>query len=233
MTDRHRPDDPRRHLPGVDVLLSSPPFQELLAEFPRGRVVDAIRGALVAERDALVEEGEVHVPPHGSEDWARRVRESLLPGERPSLRAVVNATGVVLHTNLGRAPLSDSAREAMARAGLGYSNLEFDLKSGERGSRYVHCVELLRELTGAEDALVVNNNAAALVLGLNSMAAGQEVVVSRGELVEIGVGFRIPDMLARSGAVLREVRTTNSPLVVGYDDAARVGRAPLFLKFHR
>jgi len=121
----------------------------------------------------------------------------------------------------------------MAKAGRGYSNLEFELEAGERGSRYVHCVDLLRELTGAPDALVVNNNAAAVVLGLNTMALGREVLVSRGELVEIGGGFRIPDMLSRSGAVLREVGTTNRTRVEDYREAAETGHISALLKVHR
>jgi L-seryl-tRNA(Ser) seleniumtransferase len=152
---------------------------------------------------------------------------------RPSLRRVVNATGVVLHTNLGRAPLSRSTREAMARAGGGYSNLEFDLEAGVRGSRYAHCVDRLREITGAADALVVNNNAAAVVLALNTMAQGREVLVSRGELVEIGGGFRIPDMISRSGARLREVGTTNRTRLEDYRKAGEEGAAGAILKVHR
>ena len=126
------------------------------------------------------------------DDLAREVEKALHLDRIPSLRPVINATGVVLHTNLGRAPLAPAARAAMARSARGYGNLEFDLERGGRGSRYVHCVQLLRELTGAEGALVVNNAAAALVLGMNTLAAGKEVAVSRGELVEIGGGFRIP-----------------------------------------
>lgn len=128
---------------------------------------------------------------------------------RPSLRRVVNATGVVLHTNLGRAPLAQSAIDAMVEVAGGYSNVEYDLERGERGSRYVHCAALLRELTGAEDALVVNNGAGALVLALATHCAGRDAVVSRGELVEIGGSFRVPDIMRRSGAQLREVGTTN------------------------
>ena len=129
--------------------------------------------------------------------------------QRRSLRAVLNATGVVLHTNLGRAPLADVAVRRDSRRGGGYSNLEYDLDDGARGSRYVHCVSLLRELTGAEDAIVVNNGAAALVLALNTLADGREAIVSRGELVEIGGSFRVPDIMAKSGARLVEVGSTN------------------------
>ncbi len=224
--------DPRRLLPGVDTLLASEGFQRLLTEHPRGRVVAAAREALVAVRGD-VGEGRVESVPADLSQWARRVEELLVVRDLPSLRGVINATGVVLHTNLGRAPLSEATRAAMARAGQGYSNLEYDLGAGERGSRYVHCVELLKEITGAADALVVNNNAAAVVLGLNSMAAGREVLVSRGELVEIGGGFRIPDMLSRSGAVLKEVGTTNRTRIGDYEEAARDGDVAAILKVHR
>ena len=224
--------DPRRHLPGVDVLLASPAFQQLLADHPRGRVVEAVRDVIVAVREEIGCGGEEAVPPDEA-SWAPRVEELLLSRDLPSLRGVINATGVVLHTNLGRAPLSEAAQVAMAAAGRGYSNLEFELNSGVRGSRYVHCVDLLREITGAPDALVVNNNAAAVVLGLNTIAAGHEVLVSRGELVEIGGGFRIPDMISRSGAALREVGTTNRTRVDDYREVAEQGNAAAILKVHR
>lgn len=224
--------DPRRNLPGVDRLLASPPFERLLAAHPRGRVLNATREVLERIR-AEVGKGGGEVLSPESEIYAQRVDLLLLEKSRPSLRHVINATGVVLHTNLGRAPLSRATREAMARAGEGYSNLEFDLEAGERGSRYVHCVDLLREITGAADALVVNNNAAAVVLALNTLAQGKEVLVSRGELVEIGGGFRIPDMISRSGGILREVGTTNRTRLADYTEAAEEGNAAAILKVHR
>ena len=224
--------DPRRTLPGVDVLLASEGFEDLLSRHPRGRVVEAIRDALFHARKELGEPN-VSPAPSSAHAWAERVEVLLEARARPSLRDVINATGVVLHTNLGRAPLSAATLKAMADAGAGYSNLEFDLDQGARGSRYVHCVDLLRELTGAADALVVNNNAAAVVLGLNTLASGQSVLVSRGELVEIGGGFRIPDMLARSGAVLREVGTTNRTRVTDYQAAMDDGDVAAILKVHR
>jgi L-seryl-tRNA(Ser) seleniumtransferase len=144
----------------------------------------------------------------------------------------VNATGVILHTNLGRAPLARAALQAMERAGIGYSNLEYDLAEGTRGSRYVHCDELLRALTGAEAALVVNSNAGALVLAMNSLALGRSVLVSRGELVEIGGSFRIPDILERSGVRLREVGSTNRTRIEDYRDALDADVAAI-LKVHR
>jgi L-seryl-tRNA(Ser) seleniumtransferase len=145
---------------------------------------------------------------------------------------VINATGVVLHTNLGRAPLAAAAVDAIVRVAQGFSNLEYDLESGARGSRYVHCAELLRELTGAEDALVVNNGAAALVLVLNTIAEGRDAIVSRGELVEIGGAFRVPDILARSGARLVEVGTTNRTHVDDYVKAM-TPKTRALLKVHR
>ena len=157
--------------------------------------------AYAAELRTMIAAGGVAGPEIAEPDWyARRASQILEHIRAPSLRRVINATGVVLHTNLGRAPLADAARIAVDSVSRGYSNLEYDLEHGKRGSRYTHCTELLTRLTGAESALVVNNNAAALVLVLNTLAFGREVVISRGELVEIGGSFRIPEILARSGA---------------------------------
>ena len=224
--------DPRRGLPGVDVLLASPEFEPLQKGYPRARVLRATREVLEAVRCALGKGRDASVPESFSA-LSHRVEALLAEWARPSLRAVINASGVVLHTNLGRAPLSRATREAMARAGEGYSNLEFDLATGERGSRYDHCVDLLREITGAPDALVVNNNAAAVVLALNTVAQGRSVLVSRGELVEIGGGFRIPDMISRSGATLREVGSTNRTRLEDYREGAEGGDVAAVLKVHR
>ena len=195
--------DPRRALPSVGSLLEQPRVRALLERAPRTLVTDAVRDAIDAARLA----------PAGSPDseaaWADAIARALAQRERPSLRPVFNATGVVLHTNLGRAPLARAALDALRLAAEGYSNLEYDLSRGERGSRYVHCVRLLTELTGAEDAIVVNNCAAALVLALDTFARDREALVSRGELVEIGGSFRVPDIMAKSGARLVEVGTTN------------------------
>ena len=152
-------------------------------------------------------------------DLAARVRDELADARRPRLRRVLNATGVVVHTNLGRAPLAEEAVERVAAAARGYSNLEYDLAEGARGSRQDHVAAVLRRLTGAEATLVVNNNAAAVLLALAALAEGRDVVVSRGELIEIGDGFRIPDVLARSGALLREVGTTNRTRASDYEQA--------------
>src|SRR4029079_11051659 len=153
------------------------------------------------------------------DSWGAEVRERVAAKSRAGLRPLLNATGVVLHTNLGRAPLAPAALAAVAQVAAGYSNLEFDLHAGSRGSRHDHCRGLLREVTGAEDALAVNNAAGALVLALNAHAAGREVLISRGELIEIGGSFRIPDILARSGARLREVGTTNRTHLDDYRQA--------------
>jgi len=158
----------------------------------------------------------------GSGDLVARAREVLATLERPSLRRVINATGVILHTNLGRAPLAASAREAVARAAEGYSNLELDLDAGERGSRHAHVEGLLCELTGAEAAIVVNNGAAAVLLAAAALAGpGRKIVVARGQLVEIGGGFRIPEVIAQSGARMIEVGTTNRTRLGDYERALK------------
>ena len=192
--------DPRRRLPSVDRLLREPSIVELEAHAPRNALVAAVREALEAAR-----RGRSGVP----EDWVAEVRERLTTRTRASLRPVLNATGVVLHTNLGRAPLAPAALRAITGVAEGYSSLEYDLATGTRGHRAEHCRRLLAELSGAEDGLVVNNAAGALVLALNALAPGGRVLISRGELIEIGGSFRIPDILEKSGATLAEVGTTN------------------------
>ena len=195
--------DARRLLPAVNRLLSLPDVQHLVEQSSRAIVADAVRAAVDRAR------AEPAVRPGDDGGWIQLIREQLAMLERASLRPVFNATGVVLHTNLGRAPLARAAIEAIARTAAGASNLEYDLELGARGSRYAHCAALVCELTGADDALVVNNGAAALVLALNTLAEGRESIVSRGELIEIGGSFRVPDIMAKSGSVLREVGTTN------------------------
>ena len=216
--------DPRRRLPAVDALLAEPPVAALLATHPRALVVRAVRDTVEAAR---ADGGAA--PPGG---WTRAVVARAGRLATPALASVVNATGVVLHTNLGRAVLARRAADALARVAAGYTALEYDIGRGARGSRHLLCRDLLVELTGAEDALVVNNAAAALLLALSALARGGEAIVSRGELVEIGGQFRIPDILARSGATLVEVGTTNR---THPDDYARaIGAATrLVLKVHR
>jgi L-seryl-tRNA(Ser) seleniumtransferase len=165
-------------------------------------------------------------------DLAERMREELDAAREARLRRALNATGIIVHTNLGRAPLADAALERVHEVGRGYSNLEYDLSAGARGSRQDHVAGVLRRLTGAEAALVVNNNAAAVLLALAALAEGREVIVSRGELIEIGDGFRIPDVLARSGARLVEVGTTNRTRAADYDRAVGPETAVL-LRVHQ
>ena len=192
-----------RDLPSVDELARA-------ADDPLA--VDAARAVLARAREQIRAGGEPG-------DLAAHLHLELARARGPRLRRVINATGVIVHTNLGRAPLATVALEQVVEAARGYSNLEYDLEAGSRGSRQAHVVELLRRLTGAEAALVVNNNAAAVLLALAALAEGREVLVSRGELIEIGDGFRIPDVLARSGARLREVGTTNRTRAADYEDA--------------
>jgi L-seryl-tRNA(Ser) seleniumtransferase len=218
--------DVRRRLPSVSSLLESGSVQALLEQTARSVVVDAIRRTIDAARL------EPSAAPSTEQEWARAVSNAVAQTVTPSLRRVINATGVVLHTNLGRAPLATAAVDAIARVAQGFSNLEYDLDKGTRGSRYVHCSDLLRELTGAEDALVVNNGAAALVLVLNTVADGRDAIVSRGELVEIGGSFRIPDMMRKSGARLVEVGTTNRTHADDYERAIGAETGAI-LKVHR
>jgi L-seryl-tRNA(Ser) seleniumtransferase len=222
--------DSRRQIPSVDSLLGSEEFVALLSSRPRSFVVEAARRALARTRAELAS-GQRKVAPSTSE-IAAETRREIEAMDRPSLRRVINATGIPLHTNLGRAPLPATARWALEDAALGYSNLEYDLEQGARGSRYDHCADLLKELTGAEDALVVNNNAAAVVLALNELAEGLEVIISRGELVEIGGSFRVPAIIQKSGARVVEVGATNRTHPQDYERAINPDTAVL-LKVHR
>lgn len=198
----------------------------LLDRAPRATVTNAVRAAIESVRSGS------HAAPATTAAWSELVDSELAEITRPSLRRVINATGVVLHTNLGRAPLAAAAIRAMQEVAAGFSNLEYDLESGERGSRYTHCVGLLREITGCEDALVVNNCAAALILAVDTFARDREVVISRGELVEIGGSFRIPDIMRRGGARLVEVGTTNRTHLRDYADAISPDTGAI-IKVHR
>jgi len=217
--------NPLRELPSVDRVLTDERIGELVARYGRVLVVEATRRALDRAREDL----RAGVP---GGDITERVEVELRAALRPRLRRVINATGVIVHTNLGRAPLPSAALERIAEVAGRYSNLEYDLSSGARGSRQDHLSEHLRALTGAEGALVVNNNAAAVLLALAALAEGREVIVSRGELVEIGDGFRIPDVLARSGARLVEVGTTNRTRIADYERAITDATAML-LRVHQ
>ena len=217
-----------RALPSVDALLLSLEGVAALRDIPRRRLTETVRDVLAAERRRVLEAGGA---PLAIGALAERVAGLLERGGAFSLAPVINATGVVLHTNLGRALLSPLARERLVSAAQAYSNLEMDVARKERGSRYSHLEGLLRRLTGAPASLVVNNCAAAVLLALETLAHGKEVVVSRGELIEIGGEFRIPDIMRRAGAVLREVGTTNRTHLKDY--AAAIGpETGLLLKVH-
>jgi L-seryl-tRNA(Ser) seleniumtransferase len=223
-----------RKIPSVDEILSRPEIINLLKTHPRNVVVEAIRKGLGRLREEILHKEELsqlgdallsfeHLYPLFQKEINLQIQ--------PRLRPVINATGVVIHTNLGRAPLHSSAIKHLIEVSKTYSNLEYDLDRGERGSRYTHIEEILCRLSGAESALVVNNNAGAVLLVLNTLAEGKEVIVSRGELVEIGGAFRIPDVMKRSGTLLREVGTTNRTHLSDYQKAIGPQTA-LLLKVH-
>ena len=222
-----------RSLPSIERLLERPLASRLSAELGRDRVRDLLREITAGFRDQLTRE------PHSAtnstdfltEEVERKLEIRAAEYAQPSLRRVINATGVLIHTNLGRAPLAPQAIKAVAEVGESYSNLEYDLIRGERGKRETHCQELLSRLAGSEAAVLVNNNAAAVMLVLNTLAEGGEVIVSRGELIEIGGSFRIPDVMAKSGATLREVGTTNRTRISDYQCAIN-DHTKLILRVH-
>jgi len=223
-----------RKIPSVDEILSRPEMIDLLKIHPRHVVVEAIRKGLGRLREEILHKEEL--PELEDTLFSFQNLSSIFQKEidlqiQPRLRRVINATGVVIHTNLGRAPLHPSAIEHLIEVSKTYSNLEYDLDRGERGSRYIHVEEILCRLSGAESALVVNNNAGAVLLVLNSLAEGKEVIVSRGELVEIGGAFRIPDVMKRSGALLKEVGTTNRTHLSDYREVIG-SQTALLLKVH-
>ncbi len=212
-----------RRLPSVDKLISEERIKQLAEDYPHELLVDLVRQQLERERLAITAGNKSS----SISEMVESISAELRRLETPSLRPVINATGVVLHTNLGRAPLSQETIAAMATAAKGYSNLEFDLDIGSRGSRQVHIEPILCQLSGAEAALVVNNNASAVLLGLTALARRKEVIVSRGQAVEIGDSFRIPDVMRQSGAKLVEVGTTNRTYISDYEQAINSSTAAL------
>jgi L-seryl-tRNA(Ser) seleniumtransferase len=215
-----------RHLPAVDKVLADRRISGLKG-YPHELLVGVIRQCLEQTRQDIL----AGRPGASLDDIVLAALDRLESLARPGPHRVVNASGVIIHTNLGRAPLSEATLRAMEAAGRGYSNLEFDLASGARGSRHVHIEGLLCQLTGAGAALVVNNNAAAVLLGLTALAKRKEVIVSRGQAVEIGGGFRIPDVMRQSGAKLVEVGTTNRTYIADYEQAITPRTAAL-LRVH-
>jgi L-seryl-tRNA(Ser) seleniumtransferase len=211
----------------VERVLSSDTLAREVKAYSRDWIVSLVRQELDRARAGVMKGADAP----GVEEVADATRRVIEAMNRPAPRSVINATGVVIHTNLGRAPLSRAATEAAINAAQGYSNLELDLENGRRGSRQAHLQNLLQEVTGAEAGLVVNNNASAVLLGLSALAAGREVIVSRGEAVEIGGGFRVPDVLSQSGATLVDVGTTNRTYVRDYETAITPDTGA-FLKAH-
>ena len=231
-----------RSLPSIERLLTRPVAERLSVELSRERVRDLLR-EIIGEIREGVRGQEPESPAETFSTFRPLTPDSLLSeiehrleerarvSNQPSLRRVINATGVIIHTNLGRAPLARAAIEAISDVASHYSNLEYDLDRGERGTRESHCRQLLARLAGSEDAIVANNNAAAVMLVLNTLAEGGEVIVSRGELIEIGGSFRIPDVMEKSGARLREVGTTNRTRIQDYEQAISE-RTKLILRVH-
>ncbi|HXX79511.1 MAG TPA: L-seryl-tRNA(Sec) selenium transferase, partial [Ktedonobacteraceae bacterium] len=216
-----------RLLPSVDELLHSDSGQQLIEQHSRAMTLQAVRASIAQARFRIREGAMCPLP-----DELLAVAEQILDERRrASLQPVINGTGVIINTNLGRSPLSNEALQAVQQIARGYSNLEYALEAGERGSRHAHVSALLCELTGAEAALVTNNNAAAVLLALSTLAAGREVIISRGQLVEIGGGFRVPEVMSQSGCRLIEVGTTNRTRLSDYEKAITASTA-LLLTVH-
>jgi L-seryl-tRNA(Ser) seleniumtransferase len=216
-------------LPSVDEIVKSKEGVQWQLKYPRVHVIRAIREIIQRQRETILE-GKYELA--ASSDLLPEIERRIEKLSGFSLRPVINATGVVIHTNLGRSVLPEEIMQRVARIASGYSNLEYDIDKGERGKRYAHVQDLLREITGAEDGIIVNNNAAAVLVCLTALAKGREVIVSRGELVEIGGSFRIPDVMASSGAILKEVGTTNKTHAYDYEKAI-TDNTGLMLKVHQ
>ncbi|CAB5098078.1 L-seryl-tRNA(Sec) selenium transferase (EC [Olavius algarvensis associated proteobacterium Delta 3] len=222
-----------RMLPGVDRLMETVKDDEVFAAVPPSVMVSSVRSVIEHHRHAILEDGgRITSEQLTSEALARSVKKRVIQAISPNLQRVVNATGVVIHTNLGRSLLAQEAIENVALISGRYSNLEYDLEAGKRGSRYSVIEDLLCEITGAEAGMVVNNNAGAVLLTLDTLARGKKAVVSRGELVEIGGSFRIPDVMVKSGAILTEVGTTNRTHLKDYENAIDADTG-LLMKVHR
>jgi L-seryl-tRNA(Ser) seleniumtransferase len=216
-------------LPSVDEILRSNKGIQWLKVYPRRYVIQAIRDVIDTRRREILKGLTSDI---SEESMMAEIEITMEKLSSYSLRPLINATGIVIHTNLGRSLLSEKALENITKVSGSYSNLEYDLKAGKRGKRYTHIIRVLKEVTGAEDALIVNNNAAAVFLCLNTLSKGKETIVSRGELVEIGGSFRMPEVMSASGAILREVGTTNKTHLYDYERAINDNTA-LILKVHK
>ncbi len=219
-----------RKLPKVDILLMDEKVQNLVTEYGRGFVVDCIREELEYIR-TLAFSGKLEEAEAGINDFVNLLEKKVFEESEYPLRKVCNATGIILHTNLGRAPLGEVQLKAAAQAICGYSNLEYDLETGKRGKRFTHYADLISKIAGTEGAIAVNNNAASLTLIFGALSKGKEVIVSRGEAIEIGGKFRIPEVIEQSGAILKEVGTTNKTRISDYEDAINENTGAL-LKVH-
>jgi L-seryl-tRNA(Ser) seleniumtransferase len=221
-----------RRLPQVDELLRQPQLAPAVAPLPRSLAAAVVRRVLAEQRQIISTTSPEALPDRLDETaLLHRLQEALLAAAQPSLRRVVNATGVVIHTNLGRSPLGEACLSQLLEVAGRYNTLEYDLARGRRGSRQDHLAGLVQELTGAEGVLVVNNNAAGVLLALNTLARDKEVIISRGQLVEIGGSFRMPEIMAASGAILREVGTTNKTYLQDYEEAI-TSETAILLKVH-
>ncbi|WP_231723242.1 L-seryl-tRNA(Sec) selenium transferase [Parvimonas sp. KA00067] len=219
-------------IPKVDQILDNEIIKKLLEENSKNLIMESIHEELNSIRNNISNGCDEKVILNYIENLAKNIEKNLLNKKRLNLRKVINASGVVIHTNLGRSVLTDEILENIKDVSVGYSNLEYDLQKGERGSRYSHLTEIIKKITGAEDCMVVNNNAAAVMLILSTMAKGRNVITSRSELVEIGGSFRIPDVCRESGAELKEVGTTNKTHLSDYENAIDENTAALF-KVHQ
>lgn len=215
-------------MPSVDELLKSVKGVHWLKSFPRKKVLQAIREIIDETRQAILDGLHTEIPEH----FESHIEDRIKKLSDFSLKKVINATGIVIHTNLGRSALSEEVLERTAEIASGYSNLEYDLETGKRGKRYLHVQALLNEITGAESSLIVNNNAAAVLVCLSALAKGREAIVSRGELVEIGGAFRVPDVMAHSGCTLKEVGTTNKTHLYDYENSITENTA-LLMQVHQ
>lgn len=222
-----------RMIPAVDSLLGTDTLAGISEDYPRSLILRAVNDVLSGLREGI-EKGDINKESHELtiESVVEMTLERLVVLSRPSLRQVINATGVVIHTNLGRSILADRVINRFKEIGGGYSNLEYDLDKGKRGSRYTHVENILKELTNAEAAMVVNNCAAAVLITLETMAKGHEVIISRGELVEIGGSFRVPDVMRKSGSKMVEIGTTNKTHLKDYEEAI-TSETAVILKVHR
>jgi L-seryl-tRNA(Ser) seleniumtransferase len=208
-----------RAIPNTQLLLEQKAICVLCEQYSREQVVSSLRSHLEFVRKQILTNPDYVVPEFFDDHFASTIENAIKNSKQRSLKLVVNATGIILHTNLGRAPMPVEAIDAVREAALGYSNLEFNLASGKRGSRYMHIEGLLKKITGAEAAVVVNNCAAAVLVSLNTLSKDKELLVSRGELIEIGGGFRMPDVIAATGAIMKEVGTTNKTRISDYENA--------------